>query len=164
MDDYFIGEIRMFAGDYPPLHWELCDGRVMKVAEHQQLHLLLGTKYGGDGVTTFALPDLRGRVPIHKGDLPVGAKGGSERVVLTTAQLPAHSHAVAVTPGNPDTSNAAGNMISNARNIYRKEGPHVTLSPKSITAAGGGQPHENMMPFVTVNYIIAVSDGAFPEA
>jgi len=169
-----IGEIRMFAGNFAPRGWALCDGQLLSIAEYSALFSILGTTYGGDGRTTFALPDLRGRVPIHPGQGPglssrrLGEKGGVEAVTLTVNQIPSHTHsAVAYADSSvgstdkPDAAVPARNAGSTPE--YGQVG-NTTLNQDAIVIGntGGNQPHENMQPYLAVNYIIALV-GIFPS-
>ncbi|MGF1569982.1 MAG: phage tail protein [Nodosilinea sp.] len=169
MSDPFIGEIRMFAGNFVPQGWAFCNSRLMPISQNTALFSLLGTIYGGDGRTTFALPDLRGRVPLHFGqgtglsNYPLGSRGGSEQVALTAEQLPAHSHALL-------TSDAEGNQRTPANHalaipeeslIYSAAEPTVAMAKGAIASTGSNQPHENRQPYLAVNYIIALV-GIFP--
>jgi microcystin-dependent protein len=170
----YIGEIRMFAGDYAPAGWALCDGQLLPVNENQTLYAILGTAYGGDGRTTFALPDLRGRAPIHQGQGPgltnrrVGREGGVETVTLSVAELPAHSHTASVaadsTVGTTDKPNdkVPARNASSTPAYGDSTNTKLAASAVSISAAGSGQAHENMPPFTVVNFIIALT-GTFPS-
>lgn len=165
----FIGQIKLFAGNFAPQGWMLCNGQLLPIAQYDALFNLIGTTYGGDGVTTFALPDLRGRVPIHVGQGPglsgtvLGERGGSEVVTVTTSQLPQHTHLVSVSAA-PGTSESPANGVPS-------EGPDGipayggaasgTLNPSTVAVSGGSQPHNNVKPYTVVNYIIAV-EGIFP--
>jgi microcystin-dependent protein len=166
MSDAYLGEIRMFAGNFAPVGWALCDGSVIPIADNEALYTLIGTIYGGDGTSNFALPDLRGRAPLHKsGTYPIGSKGGVESVTLTSAQLAAHSHtAMASTADGTATTPADGVW---ATSIYASfstaQAPAATMSAQAVTAVGSGQPHDNMMPFVVVSYIICTA-GSYPSS
>lgn len=165
MGDAYLSEIRIFGGTFAPQHWALCDGSLLPISENEKLHQLIGTTYGGDGQDTFALPDLRGRVPVHMGGAyGIGASGGEETVTLSTDQLPKHAHVPRVTnqfgqqslpkglvPGRTVSSDAYGSDADAA----------VPMSPDSYSSVGG-EPHENRQPFVAMTYIICV-DGAFPS-
>ena len=169
-----IGEIRLFAGNYAPQGWALCQGQLLNTQQYQALFALLGTTYGGDGITTFALPDLRGRVPVGFGqgtnltNKPLGEKGGVETVTLTEAQMPTHTHNTQLAVSNEvGTSNtpASGNMLSVPANL----GPNpvktygnatankTTISGITTNTSGATQSHNNMMPYTTLNYIIALN-------
>ncbi|GKU78212.1 phage tail protein [Paenibacillus sp. L3-i20] len=164
MSDQCVGEIRAFAGNFAPVGWAKCDGQLMSISENEVLYTLIGTTYGGDGVTTFGLPDLRGRIPIHtSSQYPLGQSIGTEQVTLTINQLAAHSHLVAAssTDGNtasPQNSTWAKSSIKQFSNAAVND----EMSANSIQFVGGGLPHNNMMPFITVNYIIALT-GIFPS-
>ena len=172
--DPFLGEIRMFAGNFAPRGWALCDGQLLQISQNSALFSLLGTTYGGDGRTTFALPDLRGRVPVHAGTGPglspktLGQKGGSETVVLTVNEMPVHTHTavliadttIAITD-RPEGALLARNAA--ATPVYG-ENATTTMNTAAVRVnnAGGSQAHPNMQPFITVNYIIALQ-GIFPS-
>jgi len=165
MSDQYVGEIRMFSGDYAPQGWHFCDGAVLSIAEHEMLYALIGTTYGGDGVTTFRLPDLRGRVPIHvSGAHPLGQTGGSELVTLTLSHLPAHTHAANASSGASDATSSLPeghywgySSITN----YQPGNPNVTMHREAISSVGGNQPHNNMMPSMATSFIIAL-EGILP--
>lgn len=176
MSDPFIGEIKMFGGNFAPRGWALCDGQLLAISQNDALFSLLGTIYGGDGRTTFGLPDLRGRAPMHMGQGPgltnrrIGLKGGAEAVTLATSEMPTHAHDVAdlQATGNPaDTSDPQGNSLAMA-NVYRGEAPTTQLHHGSVVLtnspgpAGGSQSHANMPPFQAVSFIIALS-GIYPS-
>ena len=163
--DPFLGEIRMFGGNFAPQDWAICAGQLLSISQNDALYALLGTTYGGDGINTFALPDLRGRVPIHRGsNYALGQAGGVETVTLSAAQLPAHSHAVACASTPADGNNPAGKVLADNANLtpYSSAGPAAAMNAGVVTIAqGGGQPHDNMVPFQAVNFIIALV-GIFP--
>jgi microcystin-dependent protein len=159
MADQFIGEIRMFAGNFAPREWAFCDGRLLPISQNQALYSILGTTYGGDGRENFALPDLRGRVALHPGNGPglterrLGDEGGAEQVTLSEAEMPEHSHGV--------TSAGDGQTIRSLSYFgTEKEVPQKTTEISE--PAGGGQPHDNMPPFQAVNFIIAIQ-GIYPS-
>jgi microcystin-dependent protein len=166
MSEPYVGEVRMFAGNFAPVGWAFCDGQLLPISENEVLFNLIGTTYGGDGQSTFALPDLRGRIPIHAGTATTGVtyalaeQGGSESVTVTVPQMPAHGHALgstaSATQGTP-----SGNVLGKTTTpIY---GTNATTRPLGGTLpAGGSQPHDNMMPFLAVNFIIAL-EGVFPQ-
>lgn len=174
MSEPYVGEIRLYPyGRGAPVNWQLCDGSLLSIASYDVLYSLLGTSYGGDGVTTFAVPDLRGRVPIHQGtgpglsSYPLGQVGGTETVTLTTQQMPAHNHiALASTaPGNAAT--AGGNLLATVANepLYVPSDPGGTPYPLPATTvgvAGQSQPHDNTAPTLTLNYCIALY-GIYPS-
>lgn len=172
MSDAFVGQISLFSFDFAPRRWAQCNGQLLAIAQNQALFALLGTTYGGDGVTTFALPDLRGRVPIgfgasaQSGSVQMGQRGGSEAVTLTNATLPAHTHALTATTQiatrrNPPGRALATDTSTNAE-YYTSPGQVTPLSPSAIGPTGGSQPHENRQPFLAVNYCIALQ-GIFPS-
>ncbi|HEX7119115.1 MAG TPA: tail fiber protein [Longimicrobiales bacterium] len=169
----FVGEIRMFGGNYAPQGWAFCDGRLLAIAEHQELYTLIGTTYGGDGSATFALPDLRGRVPIHPdpgAGYPRGTAGGAETVALAASQFPAHGHTFYASDGAAESSAPGDNVVAaGVVQMYAEGDPNVAMSAAAIAPAvdtagqqyGAGAPHENMQPFQCVNFIIAL-EGIFP--
>jgi microcystin-dependent protein len=169
MSTPYIGEIRLFAGNYAPLGWEFCWGQLVPIYENEALFTLIGTTYGGDGQGTFALPDLRGRVPVHQGQGPggsnrvIGEVAGSETVTLTSAQMAAHRHTPLATSATATaTSGPAGGVLANASiKVYGSGAPSKYLHGLAVTV-GTTQPHENMAPFQTVNYIISMY-GIFPS-
>ena len=167
MGNPYIGELRIFAGNFAPRDWAFCDGRTLSISQYDTLFALLGTTYGGDGVTTFQLPDLRGRVPIHVGTDPsgitysLGQLAGTESVTLLQSQLPQHGHIVmrASTGGSADpTSNTYGS----GQQLFSSTAPSVGMSSNMIQPSGGSTPHENRMPYQCINYIIALY-GIFPS-
>ena len=170
--DSYIGEIRLFSGNYAPKDWALCNGQILQIAQNTALFSILGTYYGGDGKTTFGLPNLQGSAPMHWGNGPgltprtIGEKGGSATVTLTTAQLPAHTHAVSgINSAGNQTSPAGGDWATgNARpapSLYSNAAPNTTLNPAAVSASGGGQAHNNMSQYLAVNYIICLK-GYYP--
>ncbi len=171
MSEPFVGEIRMFAGNFAPRGWAFCDGQLLAVSQNDALFSLLGTIYGGDGRTTFGLPDLRGRVPIHAGDGPglssrrLGAKFGTENETLTVNQLSSHTHnpwgATDGTPANTSPLNAAlakptPNIFATTRNST------ASMNADTITKVGGSRSHTNLMPFLCIHFIIALF-GIYPS-
>ncbi len=163
MSDPYIGEIRRVAFDFAPRGWALCNGQMLAVNQNQALFALLGTVYGGNGVTTFALPDLRGRAPIHPGQgIPQGLAAGAPSVTLTVAQLPAHTHqVVAASDAADQTSPQDAYWAATAQPGYGGQATG-TMSTAALSAAGGSQPHDNMSPYLVVNHIIALT-GIFPS-
>lgn len=172
MSEPYVGEIRMFGGNFAPLGWAFCDGQLLAIAENETLFQLIGTTYGGDGQTTFAVPDLRGRLPLHMGQGPglsartIGEKAGVEQVSLTVNQIPAHTHPLAATTdlaGSADPQDAVPARTNPAViDTYTELGPLVALSPQAMTSSGGGQPHDNLMPYQCVSFIISLF-GIFPS-
>jgi len=169
MSDPFIGEIKMFGGTFAPRGWALCNGQLLAISQNQALFSLVGTYYGGDGRTTFGLPDLRGRVPIHQGSGPgltprsIGDKVGVERVTLTPGELPAHSHDLRCAQARSDTQNPHANVLARGtEDLYGPADNLVELSPSALSTVGGSQQHNNMQPFIGINFIIALQ-GVFPS-
>lgn len=161
----YVGEIRMFAGNFAPAGWSFCEGQLLPISENETLFQLIGTTYGGDGESTFALPDLRGRLPIHQGNGFILAEtGGAEEVTLTVGQIPAHSHPLlgsAVTGDQISPNNAT---LANSFNVvpYINDLPLGNMSPSAISGVGGSQPHTNFQPYLCVNFIISLF-GIFPS-
>ncbi|MDB5934627.1 MAG: phage tail protein [Massilia sp.] len=178
MTQQYLGEIRIFGGNFPPRDWALCDGAVLPIAQYDALFSLLGTTYGGDGQSTFALPDLRGRVPIHQGtgpglpNYPLGMLGGVEAVTLTAQQLPVHSHDVGASTAAPSAAPGGLDITAGAPyvpgsfpskpNAYGNPGSTVAMNAQAITAAGASIAHDNMAPFLGINFIIALF-GIYPS-
>jgi microcystin-dependent protein len=164
MSQPFVGEIRMFAGNFAPVGWAFCDGRLLPISENETLFQLIGTTYGGDGQNTFALPDLRSRVPIHAASgFALGQSGGAETVTLTVSQIPAHSHVPAAN-SNPGTQSSPSNGVwaKSTRDQFSTNAPNENMSPDAVSPSGGSQPHDNMIPFAVVNFILSLF-GVFPS-
>ena len=169
----YIGEIRMFAGNFPPAGWWFCDGSLMPISENEALFALIGTTYGGDGETTFALPDMRGRVPVHMGNsMTLGEMGGREEETLTIAQIPSHTHLLSASSAAPAPATTAidvtgpapyvpASPLSKPR-LYTAPGATVPMAAASVGAAGGSQPHNNMAPYLGLSFIISLF-GIFPS-
>jgi microcystin-dependent protein len=163
----FLGEIKMFAGTFAIQGWAFCDGSILPIAQYDALFALFGTTYGGDGQTTFGLPDLRGRVPVHIGQsLVQGQLAGSESVTLSPTQIPAHGHlvlgaAATGTTANPSGAYLAGTASGNELYTPSTSAP-VTLAPNEVAPNGGNQPHDNMMPFTAITFLVAL-EGIFPS-
>lgn len=161
----YVGEIRMFAGNFAPAGWMFCEGQLLPISENETLFQLIGTTYGGDGQSTFALPDLRGRIPVHQGNGFILAEtGGAEEITLTVNQIPAHTHPLLASAG-PGNSNAPGGNItgeSAAVKIYISESPTANLNPQAVSPVGGSQPHTNFQPYLCVDFIISLF-GIFPS-
>ena len=164
MSEPFVGEIRMFAGNFAPRGWAFCDGQLLAVSQNDALFSLLGTIYGGDGRTTFGLPDMRGRIPIHAGSGPglsprrLGAKAGAENVTLTANQLPSHNHGPfnATQDAADDTNPQDKTLASTTFDLYIDSNADTNLSSDSVTAIGGSQSHTNLQPFLCIHFIIAL--------
>lgn len=167
-DDPWTGEIRMFPFEMVPRGWTLCDGSEFNISEYPALFSLIGTTYGGDGVTTFRVPNIAGRVPIGTGHAPgmnsytLAQSGGQEKVALTVAQMPPHSHQAHSAAANPTTTVPTGNMLSKAAQIFSAEAINGALDSNAVSYAGGDEGHENMMPFFALNYCICLF-GAYPK-
>ncbi|MCE4554146.1 phage tail protein [Roseateles cellulosilyticus] len=170
MSNPYLGEIRLFAGNFAPDRWALCQGQLVAIAENETLYNLIGTTYGGDGQNTFALPDLRGRVPVHQGQGPglsprtIGQIGGTESVTLQSGQTPAHSHPAIASTAAANLGAPGGNLLATTTGATYGPGPATTpMASGAITSVWGGQqPHENMAPTLTVNYIISLY-GIYPS-
>src|SRR5436190_15283480 len=162
----YVGEIRIFAGNFAPAGWMFCEGQLLPISENETLFQLIGTTYGGDGESTFALPDLRGRIPIHQGSGFILAEtGGAEEITLTVSQIPAHSHAMLGTQNLANTTDPSnlvpGTLVTNVT-AYGTDNPSTTLSPSSVSSVGGSQPHTNFQPYLCVDFIISLF-GIFPS-
>jgi len=179
MGQPYVGEIRMFAGNFAPSGWQFCAGQLLPIANYDTLFNLIGTTYGGDGQNTFGLPDLRSRVPIHQGTGPglptyvIGQQGGTENVTLTTQQIPVHTHAALAAGMTTSPTNAPSNGVILSNEVLSNpqggkvfgtyvSSSTVTMAPQSIGSTGGSQPHDNLQPYLAVNFIISMF-GVFPS-
>jgi microcystin-dependent protein len=162
----YVGEIRMFAGNFAPAGWMFCEGQLLPISENETLFQLIGTTYGGDGQSTFALPDLRGRIPIHQGNGFILAEtGGAEEITLTVNQIPAHSHPALATASVASEVNPANVTLGESRpgsSGYYEDVPGVNMAATAISPVGGSQPHTNFQPYLCVNFIISLF-GIFPS-
>ena|ERR1051326_1596763 len=161
----YVGEIRMFAGNFAPAGWMFCEGQLLPISEYETLFNLIGTTYGGDGQSTFALPDLRGRVPLHFGNgFTLAETGGVEEVTLTTQQIPVHSHPFLATNAVGTQVNPGGNLLANSQGPqpYIEESPDNSLNAGAVSQVGGSQPHTNFQPYLCVDFIISLF-GIFPS-
>ena len=163
----YVGEIRMFAGNFAPAGWQLCEGQLLPISENETLFQLIGTTYGGDGQSTFALPDLRGRVPVHQGSgMILAESGGVETVTLTVNQIPSHGHPFLGSTDLSATTSPTGQVLasSGVGGIfpYGTDAPQTSLAPASVSAVGGSQPHDNFQPYLCINFIISLF-GIFPS-
>jgi microcystin-dependent protein len=161
----YVGEIRMFGGNFAPVGWMFCEGQQLPISENETLFQLIGTTYGGDGQETFNLPDLQGRVPVHMGQtIEIAEKAGVESVTLTTQQIPIHTHPFtgAATPGTE--GNPQNNLIANSTAIEALVNlpPDSNMNAQCISPAGGSQPHENLQPYLCISFIISLF-GIFPQ-
>jgi microcystin-dependent protein len=163
MAEPFLSEIRIFSFNFPPKGWAFCNGQLLPINQNQALFSLLGTTYGGNGQTNFALPDLRGNVPIHVGSgHTLGEKGGQQAQTLSIAELPTHTHAFNVSQSNADTPVPTNNMFGTSNNMYAAATNLTAISPATILNVGGSQAHLNMQPFLTLSFCIALQ-GIFPS-
>ena len=169
MSDPFIGQIAMFAGNFTPRGWQLCNGQLLEIAQNQALFSIIGTTYGGDGRTTFAVPDLRGRVPVHCGQGPgmlarqLGENGGQEAVALTVREIPSHAHTAIASSRKGEELSPEEMVCARATEeigLYSRE-PDVRMHEETVQPTGGSQPHENMPPYMCINFIIA-TQGVYP--
>lgn len=169
--DPFLGEIKLFAGNFAPRAWAFCDGQLLPISQNSALFSILGTTYGGDGRSTFALPDLRGRAPIGPRNGPglssyrEGQKGGQEHVTLNTTEIPSHSHSVNAVSSAGNNAAPQNNLLANTVGFdreYSNASPDVQMNSRMINNSGGNQSHENRQPFIAINYIIALQ-GVFPS-
>ena len=169
MSDQYIGEIRMFGGNFAPSGWALCNGQLLNISQNTALFAIIGTFYGGNGVNTFALPNMQSRVPVHQGQGPglspyvIGELGGVENVTLLTQQMPAHGHGLNAVGGNAGTDQPSNGLLAKAAaQVYSTAAHNTTMSPSMIAPSGGNQPHENIQPYLCVTFIIALV-GIFPS-
>lgn len=161
----YVGEIRIFAGNFAPAGWMFCEGQLLPISEYETLFNLIGTTYGGDGQSTFALPDMRGRIPIHQGNgFTLAENGGVETVTLTVSQIPAHSHPFIASSDQTTVPNASGNVIATPLTAtpFFAATPNLPMAAQSISSVGGSQPHNNFQPYLCVNFIISLF-GIFPS-
>ena len=165
MSTPYIGEIRIFAGNFAPVGWLLCQGQLLPISQYDVLFNLIGTTYGGDGQNTFALPNLASRIPYHQGSgYVLGQQGGAEDVTLTVSQIPQHSHTANVDENSGTQLSPTNNILAQTQNplMYRSINPNLGMNAASVLPAGGSQPHDNMLPFLVVNFIIA-TEGVYPS-
>lgn len=167
MSEPFLAEIRIVGFNFAPRSWAFCDGQILPINQNQSLYSLLGTTYGGDGRTSFALPDLRSRVPIHEGSSIgtthlLGGNGGEETHILSSAEMPAHTHSIQASADPSDLQDPTNTVLAKSGQIYRDSSNLVDMVSGTMANAGGGQAHENMQPFLAVNFCIALQ-GLFPS-
>lgn len=162
----YVGEIRMFAGNFAPAGWMFCEGQLLPISEYETLFILIGTTYGGDGQSTFALPDLRGRIPIHQGNgFTLAETGGQEEITLTAQQIPAHSHPMLGSAASASDASPAGTVPARTLvnvSAYGTDAPTTALHPSAVSVTGGSQPHTNFQPYLCVDFIISMF-GIFPS-
>jgi microcystin-dependent protein len=169
MSDPYVGEIRMFGGNFAPAGWHWCDGALLPISENETLFTVIGTTYGGDGQETFALPNLQSRFPLHQGtgtdgiSYTIGEAAGTESVTITTNQMPTHTHAMLGSEAAADQLTPANNLPAEAtKRFFLTPGSLTPMSPAAVSPTGGTQPHENMQPFQVVSFIISLF-GLFPN-
>ena len=167
MSQPFVGEIRMFAGNFAPAGWMFCSGQLLPISENEVLFQLIGTTYGGDGQETFALPDLQSRLPIHQGQGHTLAEtGGVEEVTLNVNQIPVHSHPMLASTALASDVNPANRVVAQPATagnyLYLEDQPTLAMAATAVSSVGGSQPHSNMQPFLCINFIIALF-GIYPQ-
>ena len=163
MSEPFLSELKIISWNFPPKGWAFCNGQLLPINQNQALFALLGTTYGGNGQTNFALPDMRGRAPIHFGNAhSLGEKAGAESVTITQQTMPQHVHFAQANSNNATTPIPGGNLLAAGNNMYAQATNLTTLSPTSVSNVGGSQPHANQQPYLVLNYIIALQ-GIFPS-
>lgn len=168
MSEPFVAEIRIFAGNFAPRGWAFCNGQLLPIAQNTALFSLIGTTYGGDGRSTTALPDLQGRAPMHPGRGPglterrLGQRGGVETVTLSEAQLPNHNHAMEVSAEDGERRDPANNYFGRGNAVYADPSNTAGMASQSLPSAGGSQAHNNLQPFLAINFIIALV-GLYPS-
>ena len=163
MSQPYVGEIRIFGGNFAPVGWMFCDGQLLPISEYDTLFNLIGTYYGGDGQSTFGLPDLRGRLPIHMGNgFVLSQTGGVETVTLTANTIPAHNHTVTASSSPSYTSVPNGNYLASGPDIYDQGKPGTAVMAGAISSAGGSQPHSNFQPYLCLDFIISLF-GIYPS-
>ena len=163
MPEPFLSEIKIVSFNFAPKGWAICNGQSLPINQNQALFALLGTTYGGNGQTTFNLPNLRGRVPIHMGaGFTLGEAAGNTAVTITQQSMPQHLHFAQGSSNTGDVPTAANNLLATALNVYRQPDNLTAIEPQSVTNIGGSQPHNNMMPYLVLNFIIALQ-GIFPS-
>lgn len=160
----YVGEIRIFAGNFAPAGWMFCEGQLLPISENETLFQLIGTTYGGDGQSTFALPDMRGRIPLHQGNGFILAEtGGAEEITLTVNQIPAHTHPLLGTNNIASGPNPQGTVFARSTaDVYTNQVTAVNMNPTTVSPTGGSQPHTNFQPYLCVNFIISLF-GIFPS-
>jgi microcystin-dependent protein len=169
MTQPFIGEIRMFGGNFAPKNWAMCNGQILAISQNTALFSLLGTIYGGNGTSNFALPNLQSRSPMHQGQGPglsdrvIGEEGGTENVTLLGANLPSHTHGVmAVGSAGTQTTPVGNSWASSTTRPYSNQAPNAAMAPGTLGPTGGNQPHDNLQPYLVVTFIICLN-GIFPS-
>jgi microcystin-dependent protein len=163
MSEPYLSEIKIISWNYPPRNWAFCNGQLLPINQNQALFSLLGTTYGGNGQTTFALPNLQGRVPIHMGEgHTLGEAGGEESHTLAISELPTHVHPMNVGSGNATTNAPAGALLASSSNAYQTPGNLLAVNPATVSNVGSSQAHTNLQPYLVLNFCIALA-GIFPS-
>jgi microcystin-dependent protein len=163
MSEPFLGEIKIISWNFPPKGWAFCNGQLLPINQNQALFSILGTTYGGDGMRTFGLPNLQGRTPMHVGNgIVLGEMGGETSHTLNISEIPAHTHLPAGRNADPTASGGTGNLWARNNASPYASTPNTAMNPQSITIVGGNQPHENMSPYLVLNFVIALQ-GIFPS-
>ena len=165
MSQPYVGEIRMFAGNFAPAGWMFCEGQLLAISDYETLFNLIGTTYGGDGQSTFALPDLRGRLPLHQGNgFTLAETGGVETVTLTASQIPFHTHALLATSSFGVSGSPSGTVLgqNQAIKLFSSANPDTSMAPGTSSSIGGSQPHDNFQPYLCIDFIISLF-GVFPS-
>jgi len=163
MSEPFIAEIKIVSFTFPPKGWAFCNGQLLPINQNQALFSLLGTVYGGNGQTTFGLPNLQGRIPLHFGNgFTLGEVTGEQNHTLNISEIPTHLHLANASPSSGNTANAANSVLAGALNAYGAAGDLIALNPTTIGNIGGSQPHNNMQPYLVLNFCIALQ-GIFPS-
>lgn len=163
MSEPFLSEIRLFPFNFAPKTWAMCNGQLLPISQNQALFSLLGTAYGGDGQVNFGLPDLRGRVPVHEGSgYTLGGRGGEQAHTLNLSEIPTHGHLAQASSNNGDSVLCTGNVLGKINGLYGPASNLTSLNPASVANVGGSQPHENMQPYLVLNFCIALQ-GLFPS-
>jgi microcystin-dependent protein len=163
VSDPYLGEIKLVSWSFAPRGWAFCNGQILPINQNQALFSVIGTTYGGDGQNTFALPDFRGRVPLHQGGSAVFASAGGELShTLTVPEMALHGHGANASPATPDQPSPSGNLWAQTSSAYSTNSPNATMNGAGCAATGGGQPHPNLPPYLVLNFIIALQ-GIFPS-
>jgi microcystin-dependent protein len=163
MSDPYLSEIRIVSFNYPPKNWAFCNGQLLPINQNQALFSLLGTTYGGNGQTNFALPNLQGKVPVHEGSgFTLGETGGQVSHTITMPELPEHTHVMSVVTGNASTNAPAGALLASSNNAYQSPANLTAINPGSISSVGGSQAHTNLQPYLVLNFCISLT-GIFPS-
>jgi microcystin-dependent protein len=168
MSQPYIGEIRMVGFSFAPVGWALCNGALMAISENDTLFNLIGTTYGGDGQSTFALPNLQSRVPVHMGtgagqSYVIGQMAGEEQVTLTTNQIPSHSHVPLASAGGGTLTSPSNAVWASASSLpYSNNAPNAAMAAQAVQSSGGSQPHDNMLPYLAINFVISLY-GVYPS-